>query len=474
MKRIGTFLYCAAGLLAAGMMALALSTFSPLRSGGLTVGAALGLALLGGAGFCRRALRGDPSERTPALAGLILAGLCLMLACGAFWERRHESFKKDCAARGWPTSLADFREARPEQDFAQAPLEQAYARLGLEAVKKELEPWGGAVLAPGASRPAGAWARACARIEAGDVDSALMRRSRLAPMDYAAAAADPLGAPLPALSAHVAFSRWLRACAGRAPDDGRAWAQVGRLRQLARLAATHRTMIGQVVACELDAAAAKAALEVLARRPLRAALPEPAAGALRERLALSRMTEGLRSELAMSFDMTSWFKGPGSSGSWRTAERVLSWVGFFDINGLAFSRMLSGFAEVKTRAEAEAAAARAREALEGLPDWPYLLARIAMPDFGRLFLREFEARTWCRMALAASALGRFRAARGRYPKDLAELSPSFLAPGEAADETAGQGLVYRASPRGFELCGRGPKADGKDSRGQDFCVRVRL
>jgi hypothetical protein len=472
MKKMKTASFCLLSLPPFLMAFLAVSTFSPLHSGGLTIGLALGLALVCWSGFCWRVLLKSPSGAAAPCAGLLFAGLGIVLATRALWQHRYDTFKKDCAAQGWPTSLADFREDRPEQDFAQGPLEQAYARLGLDAVKKDLESWGGPVLAPGESRPGGAWARACPKLEAGGVDAAFMTRSRLLRVDYAAAAADPMGAPIPAVGQHIAWGRWLRACASRAPDQGRAWAQVGRLLQLSQLVATHRSTIAQVVACESDILAAKTAIEVLLRRP-RAALPEAVSRPFRERLRENRLAAGLRSELAMSFDMTAWFQGPGAAGVSRLGERVLSWIGFFEINGLAFSRMLAGFAGVKTWADAQAAGARVEAQVAGLPGWPYLLVRIAMPSYGKTFIREFEARTWCRMALVVSAAGRFMSAKGRPAKDLAELSPKFLAPGDALDESSGRDLAYRALPgQGFDLCGSGPQGDEKDSRGRDFCVRV--
>ncbi len=463
MSKLKTVLYCLASLPPFLLGLLALSTFSPLSSGGLTVGLALGLALFGCAAFCWKVLRGGAPRPAAAYAVLLGTVLCVVLGTGALWRHRYEAFKKGCAAKGWPTSLADFREERGEADFAGPLLEKAYVRLGLESAKKELDAWSGPVLKPGESRPGGAWVRSCAGLESGAADPAL-GRPRLMPVDYGAAAADPINVPLPAMVPLITVGRCLRACASRAPDERRAWEQVARLQKLAALAASHRSTIGQAVACEFDAQAAKAALEVLARRP-GAVLPEAAARALRERLRVNRLGEGLRSELAMSFDLTAWYRRGGSAGASRIGERVLSWVGFFEANGLAFGRMLAAFAAVQSREDSAGAAARVRSELEGLPGWPYVLARIAMPDFSRTFGREFEARTWCRLALAAGASARLRAARGRFPKDLSELGPD-----EALDETTGRPLVLRKpSGGGIELCG----GDGKDSRGQDFCARLR-
>ncbi|MDD5629299.1 MAG: hypothetical protein PHU21_09555 [Elusimicrobia bacterium] len=469
---IMTFAAIFAAVLSCEAAFLALSTFLPLSPGslnlaaGVVLGALAAFALVKSLRLHRRFRAGGQAGTGAALVALLAAAsLCVVLAVKAVWHGRLESLRLEVAARGWPTSLAEFQEDLPDASYAQSALEQAAAKLDLAGpVKKDLQAWGGDLLdSAGGPKAGGTWGRLCPTVD-GLVDKACQGRTRLAKTDYVAAAKDPLNMPLPKMAQLPTAARLLRACASRQPA-ARAWAQVDRQWRLAALAGTHRSLIAQLVAVDMETLGVKTALDILQRQP-RAVLPDRLARAFRQRLGRNRVSEGLRAELAMHLDI------PASLGrGW--AGGALAWSGVIDLNVLATARMVARDAAVQTMSEARAAQQLCDAELQALPSWPYFLARVAMPSFGQLYVREFEGRDWARLALLSSAAARFRAARGRWPAALAELAPRFCEPGDLRDETAGTGFVLRAKGGGFELCAGGLKGDGKDFRGAEFCARVK-
>ena len=105
--------------------------------------------------------------------------------------------------------------------------------------------------------------------------------------------------------------------------------------------------------------------------------------------------------------------------------------------------------------------------------WPYLLVKAALPEFSRMYEREWELKAWAQLALACSELNRFRAERGRYPKDISELSPKTYSAGLLRDIFSGGKLPYTLSKDGksFELCSTGAYGKKQDAFGRSFCIK---
>jgi hypothetical protein len=101
----------------------------------------------------------------------------------------------------------------------------------------------------------------------------------------------------------------------------------------------------------------------------------------------------------------------------------------------------------------------------------YLITAMMAPSLAKSTLVEARSLAWLRLAQAAVALEQFRAAGGnRYPDNLAELSPKFLA-AVPEDPFDGQPLRYAKSGNGYTLYSIGlPGASEANLKGLTFTV----
>ena len=101
----------------------------------------------------------------------------------------------------------------------------------------------------------------------------------------------------------------------------------------------------------------------------------------------------------------------------------------------------------------------------------FLLTMLRLPAIGKATGKEAESLARLRLAQTAVALEQFRAAGGnRYPANLAELSPKFLA-AVPEDPFDGQPLRYAKSGNGYTLYSIGlPGANEANLKGLTFTV----
>ena len=92
-----------------------------------------------------------------------------------------------------------------------------------------------------------------------------------------------------------------------------------------------------------------------------------------------------------------------------------------------------------------------------------MLSAIALPNIQRVLETAVRTETRRRLAVVAVALERFRCLHGRYPDDLDELAPAFLAV-LPSDPYMAQPLLYQGTvadqPRLWSV-----GADGRDDNG---------
>lgn len=473
--------YAAAGLLLF-VMSLALTTFLPVSSAALGLlavssltAASLALFALSGRG------RGDAAQ---GLRLAVLAAVAWAAVAGthAVWHRRVEALKRGLRAAGRPVTLADFQEGLPDDQYANPALEAALMKLASGPGRWHYS------LHPG--EKIGVWSDATLKAESaavapylpvltGEVFPILDRRRRLERADFVHEAERPYEVHTPKyvsfLMAGSIMSLDAVARARRGDKEG-AWADLRHGADLADLAASGRTLIARMVAVAARRRLAAAAINIAlnARLPL----PEDLAGRLRRSLSERLVSGGLDAAVARSLDVRDYFE----RCRWAECEPTdfLSAVRLHPLVGRAL-----GLADVYALA-----AASQLSFDDPWPDWARLRAGLAARKepatlfftvlplrssglYGKLYAQEWDERAWTQLALLSSAVVRFRAKAGRWPRELGELPPGFASPDLLIDPFSGKAFKYSSGPGGggFELSSAGPEGRGVDSRGRMLMVR---
>ena len=94
----------------------------------------------------------------------------------------------------------------------------------------------------------------------------------------------------------------------------------------------------------------------------------------------------------------------------------------------------------------------------------YILSSMVLPAISRVIVREAESDAHLRLAIAAVAVERFRAANDRLPSRLEDLAPRFLS-AVPLDPFTGQPLQYKQLPRGYVIYSL--DRDGQDDGGKE-------
>ncbi|OGS47297.1 MAG: hypothetical protein A3J79_10430 [Elusimicrobia bacterium RIFOXYB2_FULL_62_6] len=479
--------------IAAGVLSFLFCRWAPVRE---TLEAIKG----GGAGAEKKS---GPGRLFGALAVLAAAALLVVLGARGVWHGRLESFKQDLKEKGLPLSLAEFQEDLPDGQYA-------YPELST-AIEKDFSPeFYNKAFHTGDS--IGKWTPEIFKKEAPyAAHYAPYLDKKLAPLlarkytrylkvDYAAAAKEPSSMPAPPLANMLSIARAAKLYAvSRAyqGDAGKAWALVRLQFSLADLLADEKVIYSKIIALGLRRLAVETALDIMLNRPA-ATLPADLTASVKGVLGGVLIRDALKSELAYQFDEYAFLsrlngrrfvsggglftavapdsgRRGGGLGMWLEYEAfsVMRMLGLLDINLLATARY---FAELTGESPWAIMFTEGRmigDEIQKLPSWPYLLVKAALPEFSRMYEREWELKAWAQLALACSELNRFRAERGRYPKDISELSPKTYSAGLLRDIFSGGKLPYTLSKDGksFELCSTGAYGKKQDAFGRSFCIK---
>lgn len=440
---------------------------------GARLGACLGIRDQQKAGGKAKAAKPAPGRALrPALqlAALLAAAWGAMFLSHRVWHGTVTSLKARLRAEGRAVSMAEFHRDIPERDNAFVYLKRTNGDIDLGRLYK-VEPW----------RPAAAvWDSetyrerkellAHYREDIEKRSAGLRRFNAYSGTDFLEAASDPLGARAPRYGSVIGFSRLLMLTAPVHAVEGRpglSWKTARTQLRLAELVAQDRWLIGQMIGSALREYAATTALHVMLIRPENS-MPEDVAGRLGKLLAREAVTTGFGTDLAWILDMQAqerdpktsgmdWAEGGGlSSALWRAAAGM----GCFDAAISAYAENILRLSDFRSWKEYEAARNAAQGESERLPLWPYFAARAMIPRFGWLRVRELETKTWIKMTLAVSGMARFREARGRYPRELPELT-AFVEEEVLRDPYTGDLLGYSpdADGKGFTLWSAGPEGD---------------
>jgi len=447
--------------------------------------------------FIRRVLgrgeAGEPGRRLGALGLLALAAGVLLYALHAHWQARAEAAKRGIAGRGFPVSLAEFREELPDSRYACAPL---------SAVEKDFDPVFYTKITH-ADGGGARWTSETAKIEA--VYAARFTpylEKRLAPVlkqkytrymkvDYVQAAAAPLRMHELRLWNITTIAKAAKLCAvSRAAegDTGEAW-ELARLPfSISAILLNERTLFSKMAALAIRAQGVDAAEGILLNRP-GAAIPKDVLDRLKEASEGNLAGEGFRSELAYQYDVYNFmnradfrlFSGLGSlSGMLMSSPgtaglrveyavfSILRGIGIFDLNSIATGAYFTGVDETGPWEEIYQQSIKAEASAAALPAWPYFLVKDTLPSFFRLKAREFDVQARARLTLALAELRAWRQAHGKYPAKLSELKPEA-----GPDVFSGKEFIYTPMAGGFDLCSAGASGDKKDTSGKDLCIRQR-
>ena len=419
------------------------------------------------------------------LAAATAASLLVMMFAHSVWHSKAEALKLSIKEKGWPSSLADFREDLPDDQYAATAFESALLKIDMRAMDEKTD----LALKPvkwdkDTFRRQAAFVAGLAHLITGEVVPTLKGRTRWMKADYLAAVKDPLNMPVPKYMDQIKFSKLLRlsACVeavrGNLPA---AWGYVRLQLKIAELVSTEPSLIGKVVTVTLRRQAALAAVGIMLNRP-ETGVPSDIAKTLRVFPAGSLVSEGMKTEAAIRLDLiASPFPQEDKNKitgleriSWEVLERLVLFTGLTDISILKSVSYFSQLIITPSRYRLfEPLGSKADQELEALPDWPYILAKMATGKFSDLHEKEWEMKAWAQMALITSAAGKYYSAHGRYPAKAGELSPGFLSEDLLADPFSFRELEYAAASGGksFSLCSVGPKGKHKDSKELAFCVQ---
>lgn len=496
---------------------LALSTFLPPWNSFTVLSGVLICAGVLSFLFCRQpsvrdsleALRAGPeaakSDGLKRLFGrlLALAGVCLLVIFGArvIWHGRVESLKRELKSKGMPLTLAEFQENLPDGRYAYAALSKAVEKDFSREFYDKMYHDGDSVgrWTPETFRKEAPYAAHYAPYLDKTLAPLLARKyDRYMKVDYAQAALEPGAMPLPPLGNFLPIARAAKICAvSRAyqGDAAKGWSLIRLQLSLAGLLAGEKTVYSRMIALGLQRLAVETALDIMLNGT-GAALPADIAGRFKEIMGGRLVSDELKCELAYQFDEYAFlsrlggrrfvsgggiFSAPsldtdsgGSPAMWLQygGFAVMRMVGMLEINSLTTARHLSALAEDKPWARLAAENRELAVAVNGLPSWPYLLVKLALPEFSRMFEREFELKAWTQVALAYSELGRACREKGRCPKDISELPAKTVSADLLKDVFNGGKLHYMPSKdgKGFELCSPGAMGDRKDAFGKELCV----
>ena len=429
-------------------------------------------------------IRGIPSLLL-RFSAVIAVSLLAMLFTHSIWHGKAEASKQSFKEKGWPSSLADFREDLPDDQYAATAFESALLKIDMRAMDEKTD----LALKPvkwdkDTFRRQAAFVARLAPLITGEVVPTLKGRTRWMKADYLAAVKDPLNMPVPKYMDQIKFSKLLRlsACVeavrGNLPA---AWGYVRLQLKIAELVSTEPSLIGKVVTVTLRRQAALAAVGIMLNRP-ETGVPSDIAKTLRVFPAGSLVSEGMKTEAAIRLDLiASPFPQEDKNKitgleriSWEVLERLVLFTGLTDISILKSVSYFSQLIITPSRYRLfEPLGSKADQELEALPDWPYILAKMATGKFSDLHEKEWEMKAWAQMALITSAAGKYYSAHGRYPAKAGELSPGFLSEDLLADPFSFRELEYAAASGGksFSLCSVGPKGKHKDSKELAFCVQ---
>lgn len=426
----------------------------------------------------------------PVVQLVVFAVIVRLLMWGghSIHHRRFDVFKAEMKGRGLPVSLAEFQESVPDEQYGEAALVAALAKLDpkgdtVKPSPSSLEPW---------TRKT--WEDkevALKRFEPviiKEILPLLGRYSRYKKVDFLAASKNSGGMPTPKFAGHIKAGRILGFCAvahAFQKEPAKAWSYVRAQLDFADLVANDRSLVGKMVTIALRRQAAQSIVVIALTAP-DLSLPKDLAKRLESLTDSHLVRDGLGGELAVHFDRRDWMEGAsedlpsvknftGESGmsgfALYVGFRVFVLTGAWDLNTLVSAGRTFDCMQAVTMPQARARAAEESSGLANLPLWPYLW----MSSFGtynapRLLVKEWELTTWLRLGLVAHALNEHRKAAGRFPADLAALAPKRLSAATLVDAFTDRPFAYQLKKDGFELCSAGPKGDKKDSLGGLFCV----
>lgn len=510
-------------LIAWGLCALALlalSTFLPPWSSSVVL-----TAVFLGAGvmsflFCRKpavresleALREGPETKKNggfwrifgSVVSLAVASLIIVVGVRMVWHSRAEKLKQELKAQGLPVSLAEFQENLPDDTYAYPKLSQLIEKDFDRAFYEKEFHTGDSIgkWTPETFKKEAPYAAHYAPYLDKLAPLALKKYARYMKVDYAAAAKEPAVIPAPPLTNFMTIARAAKICAvSRAyqGDPAKAWALVRLQFALSDVLAGEKVLISKLVALGLRRVAVETVLDVMLNRP-EAAVPADLISRLKEVSSERLVTDALKVEIAYQYDEYAFLArlggrqfvssgglfsavGPdsvrsgASPGMWVQYEvfALMRLMGMLDINSLETARCFAALTVERPWAQIVEENRKIAVTANSLPSWPYLLVKFALPEFSRMYEREFELKAWTQVALALSELGRARQEKGRYPKDISELKPKAFPAELLNDVFAGGKLLYTPSKdgKGFELCSPGAYGDKKDAFGKELCVRLR-
>lgn len=496
---------------------LALSTFSPFTSVFHILGivalfsAAIAFALAAFFGIRRRleaALGGQPPDpgtgaavtargahrawgflplAAVALLPLFLTG-CMLAATHLIWHARLDTIARTLKSRGLPATLADFREDHPPETYAYPDLEKALSRFEddfLRSVphqKTALKRWD--------RRMNDTSSAAVSHYEpfiGRDLLPLLPRYTRFRRIDYRTASQDPDTLPCFRSDKYFQVVRLLRlgaltrAYRGAVPE---AWTRLDRLLAFADLVSRDHSLDVKMAVLSFRGQGVEAAITAMLNSP-RLALP----AGLSARLAAFQddhlVRDGVRHELAQKLDFRKVYELPILLGRKKMVKlacldhgerdyledllnlgaRALVLAGAFDAGYFKLAEFMAN--------QGQDEALRYKESREAAnwPFWPYGIAQFERPQYAGFYLKEREFKTWTRLALVMSALGKYRDARGAPPGRLEDLAPGYIAPAHLSDLVSGKPFEYSLRGGEASVCALGSKGNRKDSRGESFCVR---
>ncbi|MBU2573786.1 MAG: hypothetical protein KKH28_06915 [Elusimicrobia bacterium] len=495
---------------------LALSTFLPPWGSHVTLGSVFIVSGVFAFWFSRRApvrtslksLRensGQTMARSFGLIGRMLltlaAGSFVVITCtGAVWHGRVLVAKQSLKEKGLPVTLSDLQENLPYEEYAYPTLWKAMKKdFDWEFFKKICYVNGDYICTPETFKKKPGYAAHFAAYLDKKLPSLLSKKyTRYRKVYYAPAPRNPYPIYFPRLYYFVASSRVAGLYAvslALKGDIAKAWALIGLQFDVADLLSNEKDPTSKLVVSHIRRQAADTALYIMLNRP-DAVIPPDLVPHFKRILSDYLVSDALKYELALQFDSYAYLEGVGgreypSSGVWLYPAmmdwsanpwgdfglwleygvyRLLRSMGMLDINSLAAARY---FSALTTKGSwAQLISVNNRISLKNLPLWPYCLVKM-LPDYFRLHAEEWELKAWTQLALACSELGRYRMARGRYPKDISELSPESFSVDLLKDVFTGNQLSYvpAADRKSFTLCSLGPDGDKKDRSGKELCVR---
>ncbi|MBI3552530.1 MAG: hypothetical protein HY077_08420 [Elusimicrobia bacterium] len=433
----------------------------------------------------------DAAPARSALAGPALWLLVMAVVVRLFMWTTHrghhgalDAFMAELRTRGVPASLADFAEDPPDARYGESAFASALANLDPKRTfnsKKhpgeELKAW-----TPQTAEAEAPFVREFEPVVVKEFLPLAGRYSHYKKVDFRAASRNPLAMPIPKLAELIKLGSVFKLCAEShafRKDYAKAWPYVKAELDVADMVASERSLISKMVTLALRRQAVSGVVVMLLGDP-GLTIPKDLAKRLEALLGQYLARDGLRCELAFQLDFRDWIEGVSRPAQSVTGlderfeyvlERLASAMGVVDLNVLEGARIATGGATAASWAQAREDSGAA-EKLVALPAWPFFSLTLAVPRYSELHRKDWDFKTWLKLALAGSALAEYRKAHGRYPAELSVLSPAYAARGLLMDDFSDRPFAYspRAGGLGFKLCSAGAKGDGLDAHGDTMCV----